>query len=479
MRCSWLVTIGRVSDDYEVSAPSDSLNRALDVLAQPVSRPLGWLWARGFRFLMVIDVVVLFSTMTMINVVRFGANWPTYPMSHYWVGFAISTGIHLAVNYFSGLYEREPRLGSRPWLPRVSIAMGISVAFDGLAAVLFDRYLMPRLNLGVLLVVGSLLLTGTRQISRTLSRRRRGPSRVVLVGSAIESNRARPYLGAATGAAIVAGEAESMDDVLCLVQQAQASDVLLLDLEAFTTGFPEPLTSLHLLGVGVHQRVSAAETLLGLSAVREVGGIPFTRLRLHALAPHQLRLKRIFDLTLVMATTPIWLPVVALLALYSRVAAGPGVMFRQPRVGQFGKHFTIVKFRTMVHNAESLSGPVLAAANDARVVPVLRWLRTSRLDELPQLFNVVRGSMSLVGPRPERPEFVEQLRSQIPGYDRRHQLPPGITGLAQTRGRYDTDAAHKLGYDLQYIVNWSLIFDIEIVASTVSRFISTERSAPQ
>ena len=107
--------------------------------------------------------------------------------------------------------------------------------------------------------------------------------------------------------------------------------------------------------------------------------------------------------------------------------------------------------------------------NDARVEPSLRWLRSSRLDELPRLWNVFRGQMSLVGPRPERPEFTTKLEQQIPGYGRRHSIKPGVTGLAQVYGRYDTDAAHKLGYDLQYLVNWSVTLDTQLLLRSFFR----------
>ena len=459
------------SPDRELTA-GDRLNRVLDVAARPLSRPLTWLWGRGFRVLMVIDAVVLFTTMATTNLLRFGRDWPTYPLSHYWIGFSVATAIHLAVNYFSGLYEREPRLGSRPWLQRVALAMGVSVSLDGLAALVLDRYLMPRLNLVFLAVVGTVLLTLTRSLSRLLADRRRGPSRVLLIGSEIERDRVRSHLGAAGSRTLIVGESDEITAVPGLVDELQPNDVLLLDLAAFTAGFPEPLSSLARRGIGVHQRVSAAETLLGLSAIREVGGVPFARLRLNPLAPHQLRLKRLFDLTLTLATAPLWLFVIGLLALYSRLVAGRGVFFKQERVGLFGETFMILKFRTMVHDAERETGPVLATDRDERVVGSLRWLRASRLDELPQLFNVVRGTMSLVGPRPERPEFVERLRTEIAGYDRRHQLPPGITGLAQTKGRYDTNPAHKLGYDLQYLVNWSLFLDLQVLSMSALQVLS-------
>ena len=101
------------------------------------------------------------------------------------------------------------------------------------------------------------------------------------------------------------------------------------------------------------------------------------------------------------------------------------------------------------------------------MIPALRWMRSTRADELPQLWNVLKGEMSLVGPRPERPEMILMIEQDVAGYARRHELPPGITGFAQINGRYETDAAFKLGYDLQYLVNWSVILDIQILLRTV------------
>ena len=125
----------------------------------------------------------------------------------------------------------------------------------------------------------------------------------------------------------------------------------------------------------------------------------------------------------------------------------------------------MVKFRTMTPDAEQ-GGPELAVADDPRVIAVA-WLRQTRLDELPQLWNVLTGEMSLVGPRAERPALVARLEEQIAGYGRRHDIPPGITGLAQTQGHYQTDAAYKLGHDLQYVVNWSPLLDWEIMVKSL------------
>jgi len=156
-----------------------------------------------------------------------------------------------------------------------------------------------------------------------------------------------------------------------------------------------------------------------------------------------------------------------LLALYIRIVAGAPVLYRQERVGQDGVTFSMLKFRTMYRDAEQHGHPILAAPDDPRIVPACRWLRATRLDELPQLWNVLRGEMSIVGPRPERPELTAQYEQLIPGYSRRHELPPGITGLAQIHGRYHTDPEYKLGHDLQYLVNWSPVLDLQIIIRTV------------
>jgi exopolysaccharide biosynthesis polyprenyl glycosylphosphotransferase len=432
-------------------------------------RPMSWLWTKGFRFLAVLDAIALYSLMVIISFVRFGFSfdWDTYPLSRYFVGFAIATGIHLVVNYFTGLYEREPRLGVRPWLPRTLLATGIGVAVQGLAFVVLDRYLMPRLNLAVFLVLASFVLVANRHLSRRLARRRQGAPRVVLVGERDSIDLAAQHLAETDRDAIVVARVGSPDLLTAAVVDNGASDVLLMDVTAFGSVYPEPLNSLDSAGVGFLQRVSARETLLGLKTVRQVGGMPFVPLRLHTVPGYKVRLKRLFDLVLVLVFAPLWVSVLALLAIYVLVTAGRPVFYRQTRVGRDGMVFSCVKFRTMVPDAESDGLARLASKDDERVVPALGWMRSTRADELPQLWNVLRGQMSLVGPRPERPELVAEIVERVPGYVRRNELPPGLTGLAQVHGRYGTDPEYKLGYDLQYLVNWSIVIDIQILFRTI------------
>lgn len=181
-------------------------------------------------------------------------------------------------------------------------------------------------------------------------------------------------------------------------------------------------------------------------------------------------IKRLFDIILALGLLIPALPVMALIALLIRLDSRGPALFRQERVGEHGRIFVLNKFRTMRADAERGSGPVWAAADDPRVTRVGRFLRRTRLDELPQLFNVLLGHMSLVGPRPERPEFVRLLAREIPFYGGRLAVKPGITGWAQVRHQYAAsvdDAREKLQYDLYYIKNLSPFLDLLILLHTV------------
>lgn len=170
------------------------------------------------------------------------------------------------------------------------------------------------------------------------------------------------------------------------------------------------------------------------------------------------------------------LPMLLIAALVKLTSPGP-VLFRQQRVGLGGKCFTMLKFRTMQVNAEAETGPVWARRSDPRCTPFGAVMRRLSLDELPQLVNVLRGEMSLVGPRPERPYFVSTFAQELPNYMQRHCVLPGITGWAQINGlRGDTSIDRRLAFDLDYIARWSVAFNLRIILLTPWRLIF-ERNA--
>jgi exopolysaccharide biosynthesis polyprenyl glycosylphosphotransferase len=206
-----------------------------------------------------------------------------------------------------------------------------------------------------------------------------------------------------------------------------------------------------------------------------VSDIPLMRIT-HEHPGYVTTFKRILDLLgallLLVVLSPLWL----LAALIALLSMGWPVLFRQERTGKDMKPFPVFKFRTMVRDAEARSGPVLATVDDPRVTPFGRFMRKTRIDELPQLLNIVAGQMSFVGPRPERPVFVERFLREIPGYRERFKTKPGVTGLAQVSGGYATTPERKLKYDLIYMYHQNLLMDLQIIVETI-RVVLTGRGA--
>jgi sugar transferase (PEP-CTERM system associated) len=232
----------------------------------------------------------------------------------------------------------------------------------------------------------------------------------------------------------------------------------------------DDLLRCRLEGVSVKEREAVYEHITGKIAVEALRpsylilGDGFGRTYPGELA------KRCGDVVLSLAGLVLLWPMMLAAAVAVRLDSQGPVLFRQERVGRDGKTFTVLKFRSMRTDAESHSGPVWAQANDPRITRIGRWLRKTRVDELPQLFNILAGDMSLVGPRPERPVFVADLERQIPYYNLRHIVKPGLTGWAQINYPYGNtveDALQKLQYDLFYIKNRSLLFDLSVLFTTI------------
>ncbi|RMH78797.1 MAG: undecaprenyl-phosphate glucose phosphotransferase [Calditrichaeota bacterium] len=209
----------------------------------------------------------------------------------------------------------------------------------------------------------------------------------------------------------------------------------------------------------------------------EIAGIPVLQLKAFILSGWQGFLKRTFDVVVAGAALVLLSPLMLLIAAIIKLTSPGPVLYKQERVGLDGREFVMLKFRTMRVDAEAETGPVWAKPNDPRVTPVGRILRRTSFDELPQLINVLKGEMSLVGPRPERRHFVEQFRKLIPGYLERHRVRCGMTGWAQVNGlRGQSPIEERTRYDLYYIENWSLWFDIKIIILTFLEIIRGENA---
>jgi Undecaprenyl-phosphate glucose phosphotransferase len=202
--------------------------------------------------------------------------------------------------------------------------------------------------------------------------------------------------------------------------------------------------------------------------VEDLAGIPALTLQGAPLYGWSAVLKRGLDLGVSCAALVCCAPLMATIALLIKLSSPGPVLYRQQRMGLDCRPFTLFKFRSMRADAEPPGIPIWSTKNDERCTHVGNWLRRLNLDELPQLINVLKGEMSLVGPRPERPEFIEQFRQGIPRYMLRHKIQAGMTGWAQIHGyRGDTSIEERLRYDLEYIQRWSLLFDLEILLLTL------------
>ena len=200
----------------------------------------------------------------------------------------------------------------------------------------------------------------------------------------------------------------------------------------------------------------------------DLGGLPVINIRYVPLTNSgNIFIKRIFDICAALFGIVITSPIMLIVAILIKLTSKGPIIFKQERVGLHNKTFKMYKFRSMRVQSEKKEKKGWTKKNDPRVTPVGRFIRKTSIDELPQLFNILKGDMSLVGPRPERPQFVEKFMEEIPRYNVKHQVRPGLTGWAQVNGlRGDTSIRKRVEYDIYYIENWSVFFDIKIIIMT-------------
>lgn len=435
--------------------------------------------------LMLGDLLLVNAGLFLAFYVRFGSEFPAENYDPFvrvgpWITMA-------AAVLFMGLrlYDRTP-------VPFVAVLQNLIIgllllSFVTMALTFWTRgFAFPR----SVLVLGALfqfaLLVAWRVGFWHLDRALHG-ERPVLIVAGVGANGAAPTGEPAAPAASAAREEVEIIKKFLSVPRGWFRLHSILpwwDEEAVAAGCREVEAVLLAPSVPVEERARLASLALGLgrevflvphfydilllnARVGQVDDLPVLEVPALGLTPAQRALKRALDLAVAAAGILVLAPLMLVLALLIRLTSPGPALYRQERVGCGGATFTLYKFRTMVQDAEAATGPVLAVADDPRVTGVGRWLRATRLDELPQLFNILKGDMSLVGPRPERPQFVARFADEIPDYAHRLLVKPGLTGLAQVMGRYSTNAADKLRYDLYYVRNYSLLLDLQILLHTL------------
>lgn len=327
-----------------------------------------------------------------------------------------------------------------------------------------DR-LMERSGLALRLVlVGS--ETNLARVYRQISQRRDAPFR--LVGYVAESSAAEvplPHMG-------------GFDALDGLMERGEGIDGFILSFDH--RDHPRVLDVMR-AGEGRNMELFYVPDILDILTTRfhslEVNGVPLIQLKAALLSGWQGLLKRSFDVAVSGTALLLLAPLFALLAVLVRLSSPGPVFYRQPRVGLDGREFDMIKFRSMRTDAEKGTGPVWSVPGDPRTTPVGRLLRRTSLDELPQLWNVFKGEMSLVGPRPERKHFVDRFQGYIPKYVERHRVRSGMTGWAQVNGlRGQSSIEERTQYDLYYIENWSLWFDLKIIFMTLLEVVRGENA---
>jgi len=433
-------------------------------------------------FTLVGDLAVLVASVALAH---WGSEWigdgPLWPKA---VGLIVTLTLVL---YLADLYNVQVKLGRSELVVRLGLALLISVVL--IAAI---GYALPPLGFGrraFLTTVGwsGLGLMVFRLMTHRLGSSQRLQRRVLVLGTGLADviishegpNSAIPHriLG------FLDDEPAAHDNLppgydllgkakdLVWIAEDLQPDILLVALTNMRGAFPvSELLACRFRGIRVEEWPTFYEKLTGkifVNGLRPswlIFSEGFVKTRLTE------TLKRALDVTLASVGLILAAPLMALAAISIKLDSVGPVLFRQERVGKDGKVFTLNKFRSMQMDAEALTGPVWASEDDPRVTRVGRLLRKTRFDEIPQMWNVLVGDMSFIGPRPERPAFVQELEEQIPFYRQRLSLKPGITGWAQVRYQYGSsieDSMEKLQYDLYYIKNMSIFLDLLILLSSI------------
>lgn len=391
----------------------------------------------------------------------------------------------LLSGYFCELYTADRSLARSDLAAR--IAVSIMIAFFALAAFFYAApdYAMGRGLLSLSLLIFGVLQYLQHRCCLFAQNFKRFSQKIMILGTGplaevierviplsqynyvfagfIQPKQGRPTVSSNH----IVGDVDQLEDILL----RQKVNKLVVSLTEKRGTLPvRTLLTCKLKGVEIFDPPTFYEKMTGKLLVEDIPPSWFIYSSGFRVTPFRRGLKRALDLLLALSGSLLILPLMPVVALLIRFSSPGPVLFRQKRVGEGGKEFTLIKFRTMCDKAEEATGPVWASENDPRITRLGRWLRKTRIDEIPQLLNVLKGEMSFIGPRPERMEFVEKLSEKIPYYGERHSIKPGVTGWAQINypyGATDDDALEKLRYDLYYIKNFSITLDLMIVLGTI------------
>lgn len=424
------------------------------------------------------DIVVLYFSLTLALFIRYGTLSYELVSSHFWP-FTVIFFFWLLILYIVGLYELTSQKNDFAFANKFILALLICAVFSALLFYFVPAFgITPKTNLFLFLIVFAVISSFWRIFYNNLLSKGGARNRILLVGYNRLSEELTNHLlkNPQLGYEIKFWMKEGLENK----EWADLTQIILTN-DINTIVVPTQIKKNSNNARLIYKSLSLGIEVLDLAEFYEIifRKIPIDELKevwfLENIAKrHHVyeTMKRPFELISAAVLGIISLPLWPLIAALIKITSSGPVFYAQKRVGKNGREFIIYKFRSMHRDAEK-SGPQWAKEKDHRVTAIGKILRKTHLDELPQLINILRGELSLVGPRPERPEFVEQLKKEIPYYELRHLVRPGITGWAQINYRYGAsieDAVEKLQYDIYYLKNRSLILDLLIILKTIRLF---------
>lgn len=426
--------------------------------------------------LVLVDVILVNAGMLGAFWLRFGRNIPDYNLEPF-VAIVPWLSVATVVMFLSlGLYERQ-HLDFGSLLRKILVAV-VGVFLVSVTVTFWLRgFAFPRSVLVLGFLLQAFFMTAWRYVYWYLDKKYNGSRNILLIGALGE---VEELLGKILDLPRGWFRIKKILDV-SLVDQLEdylndVDGVLLVPSTAKEVK-AKVLVACQGSGREIYLIPDFYDILVGNARVVQLADWPVLEIRDISLTRWQRVVKRSADIGIALLGLVVTAPVLVICAVLVGVTTPGPVFYTQLRVGRDKRVFPVRKFRTMVNQAEQETGPVLATDDDPRITPVGRILRAARLDELPQLFNVLKGEMSIVGPRPERPVFVEQYNRIYPDYHYRHLVKPGITGLAQVAGKYTTSWEDKLRFDLYYIRNYSFWLDLKIIIQTIPVLLSKESAA--
>lgn len=417
-------------------------------------------------FIGFLDIIIYHLSFVLSFLIRYRGTRPSFNYSAYTSVLPYIMIAFVLVNIFSGIYilynKRPIDLFSTTLISQVMMTIFI------MAMTYFGRWFaFPRTIVIINLVISTIFLTLWRLGVYEIYLRRSGTSRVMIVGTEkkcreavvnfkLSENRQYQVVAIATNN-YQENIKKNIDEI----------DVFyLLNFHSLEEEF-EILSYLTTKEKRIFLGADFENLLRINNRIMNISDESLIAINKFEISPEKDMMKRLLDFIISLFLIIVTSPIMLITAFLIKVTSEGPILYKQTRITKNEAEFEVYKFRSMRSDAEKLSGPVLAEAEDPRITKVGKYLRSLRIDELPQLFNVLKGDMSIVGPRPERPFFVEEFKKQNPYYYLRHKVRAGITGYAQVYGTYSTDFNSKLKFDLLYIKKYSLILDIQLLFQTV------------